>query len=91
MQINVCLKAITCACISGLNVRTVEIVQHVLKEKIQNHSFVPTCQVDRNPQAEQSDSHVSYSSAIQKEPVCSVENKCHMFNVRYVHTLTLLL
>lgn len=33
----------------------------------------PTCQIDRNPQAEQSNSYMSHSSAVQKEPVCSVE------------------
>lgn len=44
-------------------------------EKLARHynpAFL-TCQIDAHPQAEQSDSHVSHSSAVQQEPVGSVD------------------
>lgn len=40
-----------------------------------NRLFILTSQIDRNPKAEQTNSNMSHSSAIQKEPVCTVEIK----------------
>lgn len=51
----------------------------------ENPAFL-TCQIDRHPQAEQSDSHVSHRSAVQEEPVCSVKPIIQLSNC-YLHSI----